>query len=90
MRASPAGLLPRLLRRSTRPSSRESSWFWSVRRIRDEAEIGDDAIVASLKQALQQESFRDAVRSVADKFKLKRSRVYELGLTLERKGSNRP
>ncbi|MGB6702357.1 SAM-dependent methyltransferase, partial [Methyloceanibacter sp.] len=55
-----------------------------------EAEIGDDAIVASLKQALQQESFRDAVRSVADKFKLKRSRVYELGLTLERKGSNRP
>ena len=55
-----------------------------------EAEIGDDAIVASLKQALQQESFRDAVRSVADKFKLKRSRVYELGLTLERKGSDRP
>ena len=45
-----------------------------------EAEIGDDEIVASLKQALQQESFRDAVRSVADKFKLKRSRVYELGL----------
>ena len=55
-----------------------------------EAEIGDDEIVASLKQALQQESFRDAVRSVADKFKLKRSRVYELGLTLERKGSDRP
>jgi 16S rRNA (cytidine1402-2'-O)-methyltransferase len=56
----------------------------------DEAEIGDEAIVASLQQALQQESFRDAVRSVADKFKLKRSRVYELGLTLERKGSDRP
>ena len=55
-----------------------------------EAEIGDDEIVASLKQALQQESFRDAVRSVADKFKLNRSRVYELGLRLERKGSNRP
>ena len=56
----------------------------------DEAEIGDDEIVASLKQALQQESFRDAVRSVADKFKLKRARVYELGLALERKGSGRP
>jgi hypothetical protein len=46
--------------------------------------------VASLEQALKHESFRDAVRSVADKFKLKRSRVYELGLTLERKGSDRP
>jgi 16S rRNA (cytidine1402-2'-O)-methyltransferase len=56
----------------------------------DEAEIGDEAIVASLKQALKEESFRDAVRSVADKFKLKRSRVYELGLTLNRKGSDRP
>jgi 16S rRNA (cytidine1402-2'-O)-methyltransferase len=56
----------------------------------DEAEIGDEAIVASLKQALKQESFRDAVRSVADKFRLKRSRVYELGLTLNRKGSDRP
>ena len=56
----------------------------------DEAEIGDEAIVASLKQALKQESFRDAVRSVADKFKLKRSRVYELGLALSRKGSDRP
>jgi 16S rRNA (cytidine1402-2'-O)-methyltransferase len=56
----------------------------------DEAEIGDEAILASLKQALKQESFRDAVRSVADKFKLKRSRVYQLGLTLVRKGSDRP
>jgi 16S rRNA (cytidine1402-2'-O)-methyltransferase len=56
----------------------------------DEAEVGDEAIMASLKQALKQESFRDAVRSVADRFKLKRSRVYELGLTLERKDSDRP
>jgi 16S rRNA (cytidine1402-2'-O)-methyltransferase len=56
----------------------------------DEAEVGDEAIVARLEQALQQESFRDAVRSVADKFKLKRSRVYELGLALERKGGDRP
>jgi 16S rRNA (cytidine1402-2'-O)-methyltransferase len=51
----------------------------------DEGLVGDDAIVASLKQALKHESFRDAVRSVAEKFDLKRSRVYELGLKLERK-----
>jgi 16S rRNA (cytidine1402-2'-O)-methyltransferase len=48
----------------------------------DEALIGDEAIVAELKQALEAESFRDAVRSVAERFKLKRSRVYELGLAL--------
>ncbi len=50
----------------------------------EEAEIGDEAIVASLKQALDHESFRDAVRSVAERFGVKRSRVYDLGLTLER------
>ena len=48
----------------------------------DEALIGDEAIVAELKQALEDESFRDAVRSVAERFKIKRSRVYELGLAL--------
>lgn len=47
--------------------------------------VGDDAIVARLKQALTQESFRDAVRSVSEEFKVKRSRVYDLGLALERK-----
>ena len=56
----------------------------------DEADIGDDEIVASLEQALQQESFRDAVRSVADKFKLKREPRLRAWLTLERKGSDRP
>ena len=50
----------------------------------DEALIGDDAILAELKQALEDESFRDAVRSVAERLRLKRSRVYELGLTLQR------
>ena len=50
-----------------------------------EAEVGDEAILSRLKQALQQESFRDAVRSVAEDFKVKRSRVYDLGLALERK-----
>jgi 16S rRNA (cytidine1402-2'-O)-methyltransferase len=49
-----------------------------------EALIGDDAILTELKQALEDESFRDAVRSVAERFKLKRSRVYELGLALQR------
>ncbi len=56
----------------------------------DEAEVGDEAIVARLKQALKQESFRDAVRSVAEDFKVKRSRVYDLGLALERKDRDAP
>jgi 16S rRNA (cytidine1402-2'-O)-methyltransferase len=56
----------------------------------DEAEVGDEAIVARLKQALKQESFRDAVRSVAEDFKVKRSRVYDLGLALERKERGAP
>ena len=56
----------------------------------DEAEVGDEAIVARLKQALKQESFRDAVRSVAEDFKVKRSRVYDLGLALERKDRGAP
>jgi 16S rRNA (cytidine1402-2'-O)-methyltransferase len=55
-----------------------------------EAEVGDEAIVARLKQALKQESFRDAVRSVAEDFKVKRSRVYDLGLALERKERGAP
>ena len=55
-----------------------------------EADVGDDAIVARLKLALKQESFRDAVRSVAEDFKVKRSRVYDLGLALERKDRGAP
>jgi 16S rRNA (cytidine1402-2'-O)-methyltransferase len=51
----------------------------------DEGLVDDDAIVASLKLALKHESFRDAVRSVAETFDLKRSRVYELGLALKPK-----
>ncbi len=50
----------------------------------EEGLIGDEVIVARLRQALEQMSFRDAVHSVAETFKLKRSRVYELGLALER------
>jgi len=56
----------------------------------EDAFIGDDQIMAALKQALQDESFRDAVRSVAERFKLKRSRVYELGLALAREGRDEP
>jgi 16S rRNA (cytidine1402-2'-O)-methyltransferase len=55
-----------------------------------EAEVGDEAIVTRLKQALTQESFRDAVRSVAEDLKVKRSRVYDLGLALERKDRDAP
>jgi 16S rRNA (cytidine1402-2'-O)-methyltransferase len=51
----------------------------------DEGLVDDDAIVASLKLALKHESFRDAVRSIAETFDLKRSRVYELGLALKPK-----
>lgn len=51
-----------------------------------EAEIGDDDVLASLKDALRHESFRDAVRSVADRLGVKRGRVYDLGLTLDRDG----
>jgi 16S rRNA (cytidine1402-2'-O)-methyltransferase len=50
-----------------------------------ETEIDDAAIVAALTQALRQESFRDAVRSVAEALHVGRGRVYELGLALEGK-----
>jgi 16S rRNA (cytidine1402-2'-O)-methyltransferase len=51
----------------------------------DEAEINDEKIVEQLNKALNLESFRDAVRSVAEMLQVKRSRVYELGLGLDRK-----
>jgi 16S rRNA (cytidine1402-2'-O)-methyltransferase len=56
----------------------------------EDAAIGDDAIVAALMQALQVESFRDAVRSVAERFKLPRARVYDLGLALPREERDAP
>jgi 16S rRNA (cytidine1402-2'-O)-methyltransferase len=51
----------------------------------DEAEVSDAKIVEQLDKALNVESFRDAVRSVAEVLQVPRSRVYELGLKLERK-----
>lgn len=51
----------------------------------NEAELSDERIVEQLKKALKVESFRDAVRSVAEVLQVKRARVYELGLTLDRK-----
>jgi 16S rRNA (cytidine1402-2'-O)-methyltransferase len=48
--------------------------------------ISDATIVAQLNQALETQSFRDAVREVTEALKVKRARVYELGLTLTRKG----
>ncbi len=49
-----------------------------------EGEVSDAKIVEQLTKALNMESFRDAVRSVAEVLQVKRSRVYELGLTLPR------
>jgi 16S rRNA (cytidine1402-2'-O)-methyltransferase len=53
-----------------------------------DAEASDEAVAAALQQAIAQMSFRDAVRAVAERFGLKRARVYELGLALERKGGD--
>jgi len=52
----------------------------------EEDEIGDEAVLAALEQALKTESFRDAVRSVAERLEVKRARVYGLGLALDRAG----
>ncbi len=41
-------------------------------------------IVEQLEKALKLESFRDAVRSVAEVLNVSRARVYELGLKLKR------
>jgi 16S rRNA (cytidine1402-2'-O)-methyltransferase len=51
----------------------------------DETEISDAKILEQLEKALHMESFRDAVRSVAEVLQVPRSRVYELGLKLSRK-----
>ena len=45
---------------------------------------GDAMIEQQLVQALKLESFRDAVRSVAEVLNVSRTRVYELGLKLKR------
>jgi 16S rRNA (cytidine1402-2'-O)-methyltransferase len=49
-----------------------------------ETEVSDARIVAALTGALETQSFRDAVRGVTDALKVKRARVYELGLALTR------
>ena len=48
-------------------------------------EASDAAITEQLEKALKVESFRDAVRSVAEVLQASRARVYELGLKLKRK-----
>jgi len=50
----------------------------------DQAEASDAKIVEHLEQALKLESFRDAVRSVAEMLNVSRARVYQLGLELKR------
>jgi 16S rRNA (cytidine1402-2'-O)-methyltransferase len=47
-------------------------------------EVSDAAITEELARALKVESFRDAVRSVAEVLQVSRARVYELGLKLGR------
>jgi 16S rRNA (cytidine1402-2'-O)-methyltransferase len=51
----------------------------------DAAEASDERIVRELERTLRNESFRDAVRIVAEILGVKRSRVYELGLRLKDK-----
>jgi 16S rRNA (cytidine1402-2'-O)-methyltransferase len=48
------------------------------------AEPSDEAIIEQLEKVLRLESFRDAVRSVAEVLNVGRARVYELGLRLKR------
>jgi 16S rRNA (cytidine1402-2'-O)-methyltransferase len=50
----------------------------------DAAEPSDEKIAEQLAKAMQLESFRDAVRSVAEVLNVSRARVYELGLKLKR------
>ena len=51
----------------------------------DAGDVSDKTIGEQLEQALKLESFRDAVRSVAEMLNVSRARVYELGLKLTRK-----
>jgi 16S rRNA (cytidine1402-2'-O)-methyltransferase len=50
----------------------------------DIGEPSDEMIAEQLAKALKLESFRDAVRSVAEVLNVSRARVYELGLKLKR------
>jgi 16S rRNA (cytidine1402-2'-O)-methyltransferase len=50
----------------------------------DAAGVSDETIAEQLDKALKLESFRDAVRSVAEVLNVGRARVYELGLKLKR------
>jgi 16S rRNA (cytidine1402-2'-O)-methyltransferase len=53
----------------------------------EHAGISDEQIVAQLNKALNLQSFRDAVRSVAEVLQVPRNRVYELGLSLKPKAN---
>lgn len=50
----------------------------------DSAEPSDEMIAEQLEKVLKVESFRDAVRSVAEVLNVSRARVYQLGLKLKR------
>jgi 16S rRNA (cytidine1402-2'-O)-methyltransferase len=50
----------------------------------DQSEPSDEMIEQQLVKALKLDSFRDAVRSVAEVLEVSRARVYELGIKLKR------
>ena len=50
----------------------------------DADEPSDEMIVEQLEKALKLDSFRDAVRSVAEVLNVGRARVYELGSSCKR------
>ena len=56
----------------------------------DEADAGDDTIVAHLEQALEAGELPRRGAQRRGSLKVKRSRVYELGLALERKERDAP
>ena len=54
----------------------------------EEGAVDDAILAADLETALQTMSLRDAVRAVTDAHGVKRARVYELGLSLTKRGAS--
>lgn len=54
----------------------------------EDVEVDDARLLADLEAALQTMSLRDAVRAVTDARGVKRARVYELGLSLTKRGNS--
>lgn len=52
----------------------------------DDVEVDDASLLAELEAALKTMSFRDAVQAVTEARSVKRARVYQLGLSLTKRG----